>query len=242
MDTVDIINVLNRLEKDCGAARYKDGGLEYIRRLALKVLNTVDDEREQVLKFFFDEIEFNLNGYRSVALETLIEMKALALAPSLEEIYNRCYLVRDEHWCYSLIMAMLKLKYHAADSLYYRFIVGYIDKKPDHSFFILVLYCKVEPDRGLPLLANICLFYLRGGDPEMEDLLRSRMIFLFAHILEESVFSLLDVILQTASIDKDIASKLRQILLEELKNHRDIDNNQRLQKEKEEIESLELAI
>lgn len=50
MKDVEIIDIINDIEKQYQS--YKDGGLTFIKNLAKKVLNTVDEEKNEILVFF----------------------------------------------------------------------------------------------------------------------------------------------------------------------------------------------
>lgn len=55
MTNETIIKVLNQLDKEYSSDKYKDGGREFIYCLAIKLLNTEDDDKKCVIDFFLDK-------------------------------------------------------------------------------------------------------------------------------------------------------------------------------------------
>lgn len=158
MNDSDIANIIKDIEKQYNA--YKDGGRSFIQHLANKIQNTVDEDKVHIFDFFLDEIEQNVKGLYSVALQTIIELKQIELAPEIERIFIKNRNVKDEKWSYAIIETLLKLNY--ATPIYYDFITHYLKDNPGKGFFLLVQYCNVDPDKGVPLLSDFYSDFFKG--------------------------------------------------------------------------------
>lgn len=181
MNELDIVDIIKDIEKQHKA--YKDGGTTFIKHLAQKVLNTVDEDKVQVFNFLIKEIEQNNNGLFSVALQTIVELKSIELVPAIEKIFIQNRNSKDDAWKYSLIEALLKLNYSVPKSLYYDFITNYLKNNPNKGYFILVQYCSIDPEKGLPLLSDFySKFFLENS--EMQSFLESRIGFLVSYFIE----------------------------------------------------------
>ena len=190
MNNSDIANIIKDIKKEYNA--YKDGGRTFIQHLAQKIQNTVDEDKTQVLNFFLQEIENNSHGLFSVALQTIIELKYISLAPEIEKIFIKNKGVKDESWKYSIIETLLKLNYVASSSLYHDFIIDYMKTNPGKEFFILVLYCTIEPEKGMPLLSDFYAKFFHGNS-QMQSFLESRIGFLVSYFTENNQLSLAEL-------------------------------------------------
>ena len=213
MNTDTIINILRSLECEYDANHYKDGGCEFIHQLSTKLSVTVEDDKESILKFFLNEIEFNNNNYRSIALKTTVEINAIELAPKLEELYKKWHLSKDDHWNYTLIEAMLQLKYRS--SIYEDFIIYYSQKDPEKSFPLVLYYCDIAPEEGLVILSQTCLFFLQKESANW-SLFKSKLTFLISHVLKNKTFSFLALIQKISSINKNEGNEFKKCLINEL--------------------------
>ena len=213
MNTDTIINILRSLECEYDANHYKDSGCEFIHQLSSKLSVTVEDDKESILKFFLNEVEFNNNNYHSVALKTIVEINAIKLAPKLEELYKKWHLSKDDHWNYTLIEAMLQLKYRSA--IYEDFINYYFQKDPDKGFPLVLYYCDIIPEAGLVILSQTCLFFLQK-ESDGCSLLRSKLTFLISHVLKNKTFSFLELIQKISSINKNQGNEFKKCLINEL--------------------------
>ena len=213
MNTDTIINILRAFEHEYNANHYKDGGGEFIHQLSSKLSVTVEDDKESILKFFLNEVEFNNNNYRSVALKTIVEINAIELAPKLEELYKKWHLSKDDHWNYTLVEAMLQLKYHSV--IYEDFIIYYFQKDPDKGFPLVLYYCDIIPEAGLVILSQTCLSFLQKESASW-SLFRSKLTFLISHVLINKTFSFLALIQKISSINKNEGNEFKKCLINEL--------------------------
>ncbi|MCI1682498.1 MAG: hypothetical protein LKI39_08080 [Bacteroides sp.] len=232
MNSETIINVLRALEHEYGAERYKDGGREYIRRLSSKLLETTDEDKECLLKFFLNEIEFNYNNYRSVALLTIVGMKASEVAPALEKLYKKWRLLKDDYWNYTIVETMLLLKYNS--SVYQSFFDYYISKDPDRAFPLVIYYCEIAPEQGITLLAQLCLIYVERKN-DKDSLLKSKLSFLISYILEYHTFSFSTLVQKIISKNENRGNEFKQALIDEL-----LDYGKRMQCEQQVKSEVEL--
>ncbi len=109
MTDSEIIDVIKSLHKDCEC--YKDGGWTFIKRLAQKLRNTIDEDKQEVYNLFFKEIRNNDNGFiKSVALETFKELKDKEVCPILEKIYREECANKSDDWKKSIIETLMILK------------------------------------------------------------------------------------------------------------------------------------
>jgi|GEM_PF-3478390 len=206
-----IIKVLNQLEKEYSWDKYKDCGREFIYRLAVKLINTEDDDRKCVIEFFLNQIELESSDHRSTALRTIEKMQAIELAPRLEEIYYKWHHIRSFNWNDSLVFLMIMLKYKT--SVYASFFTEFKHKEPQSCFYTAVLYSKIEPEKGLELLAE--LLYLEG-ELQTDDHFLSKLIYL---IRNSAPTLLLTLVSKIAAVDKERGEKLRLIMIAKLKEH-----------------------
>ena len=213
MNTDTIINILRAFEHEYNANHYKDGCGEFIHQLSSKLSVTVEDDKESILKFFLNEVEFNNNNYRSVALKTIVEINAIELAPKLEELYKKWHLSKDDHWNYTLIEAMLQLKYRSA--IYEYFINYYFQKDPNKGFPLVLYYCDIVTEEGLVILSQTCLFFLQK-ESATRSLFRSKLTFLISHVLKNKTFSFLELIQKISSINKNQGNEFKKCLINEL--------------------------
>lgn len=211
MNELDIVAIIKDIEKQHKA--YKDGGMTFIKHLAQKVLNTVDEDKVQIFDFLVKEIEQNKHGLFSIALQTIIELKSLELAPAIEKIFIQNRNSKDEVWKYSLIEALLKLNYAAPTSLYYDFITNYLKNNPNKGYFILVQYCNVDPEKGLPLLSDFySKFFLENS--EMKSFLESRIGFLVNYFIQNPEDYLYELNKLVLLKNKDAGRHLKKALLD----------------------------
>lgn len=147
----EIIKVIKEIQRD--TYTYKDNGDTFYKRLAQKILNTVDDEKEQVLDFFLQEIKSNEYGLCGTALVVIEEMKAVELCPRIVDIYNEVSKYKDDDWQRAVVSVLMQLRYLPPKDLYHSYILEYM-KKNKNSFYLLVQYCNVDPNEALPLLSK----------------------------------------------------------------------------------------
>lgn len=210
MTKFEIINIIKGIEEQYKS--YKDGGLSFIKHLANKVLNTVDEDKNEVIKFFLDEIKSNENGFGGIALLTIVEMKASEFAPYIERIYNEIATQKDENWKQSIIEALMKLRYVESKVLYHEYVTSFLNRQPDNAFFLLVQYCNVDPDSALPLLSE---FYVKNllKNAEMQGFLESRIGFLISYFIQNPVDYLPELIKQASAKNRDVGLRLKGLLI-----------------------------
>jgi len=213
MNSEIIMDALRSLEREYGAECYQDGGREYIRRLSSKLLGASDEDKECIFKFFLNEIEFNSNDYRSVALLAIVGMKASEVAPSLEKLYKKWRLLKDDYWNYTIVETMLLLKYNS--SVYQSFFDYYISKDPDRAFPLVIYYCEIAPEQGITLLAQLCLIYVERKN-DKDSLLKSKLSFLISYILEYQTFSFSTLVQKIISKNENRGNEFKQALIDEL--------------------------
>jgi len=208
MNDSDIVNVIKDIEKQYNA--YKDGGRSFIQHLANKIQNTVDEDKVLIFDLFLDEIEQNINGLYSIALQTIIELKQIELAPEIERIFIKNRNVKDEKWSYAIIETLLKLNY--ATPIYYDFITHYLKDNPGKGFFLLVQYCNLDPDKGVPLLSDFYSEFFQG-DSQMRRFLESRIGFLVDYFMENKQLDLGKLYKSVIAKNRMAGQSLRSTLL-----------------------------
>lgn len=213
MTKLEIINIIKDIEEQYKS--YKDGGLSFIKHLANKVLNTVDEDKNEVIKFFLDEIKNNDNGLGEIALLTIVEMRATEFAPYIEKIYDEIATQKDENWKQSIIEALMKLRYVEAKVLYHEYVTSFLNRQPDNAFFLLVQYCNVDHDSALPLLSEFYVENLLKND-EMQGFLESRIGFLVSYFIQNQVDYLPELIKQISSKNRDVGLHLKELILDYL--------------------------
>lgn len=210
MTKFEIINIIRDIEKEFKS--YKDGGLSFIKHLADKLLNTIDEDKNDVINFFLDEIKNNENRFGEIALLTLVEMKALELAPYIEGIFNEVATKKDENWKQSIIEALMKLRYVEPKALYYEYVTSFLSKQPDNAFFLLVQYCNVDPANAIPLLSE---FYVKNllRNVDMQGFLESRIGFLVSYFIENPGDNLFELNKLVLLKNRNVGQHLKKILL-----------------------------
>jgi len=213
MKKSDIVNTIKDIENQFES--YKDGGRAFIDYLAKRILNTVDEEKNEVFKFFLNEIKTNENGFCEIALLTIDEMGALELAPGIESIYNEMKHIKDDRWKHSVVETLMKLRYSKPKLLYAEYVSSYIKKQPDGAFFLLVQYCNVDPEKALPLLSEFYVEYL-FKNTEMQGFLESRIGFLVSYFLKNLNDYLPDLVKQTLAKNKKVGLHLKSLIVNHL--------------------------
>ncbi len=212
MTRASIINMIKEIEGQFKS--YKDGGKSFIKYLSKKVLNSPDDEKRELISFFLDEIKLDRNGFYSIALQTINEMRTVELAPRIEKIYNEVAPYKDEQWKYSIIELLMKLRYDSPKGLYSEFVTSFLKSHPEKSYFILIQYCNVDPERAVPLLSDYYANYFLNKD--MQDFMDSRIGFLFSYFIENPIDYFPDLIRRTFVRNKAAGLHLKELLIEYL--------------------------
>lgn len=212
MTRASIINMIKEIEGQFKS--YKDGGKSFIKYLSKKVLNSPDDEKRELISFFLDEIKLDRNGFYSIALQTINEMRTVELAPRIEKIYNEVAPYKDEQWKYSIIELLMKLRYDSPKGLYSEFVTSFLKSYPEKSYFILIQYCNVDPERAVPLLSDYYANYFLNKD--MQDFMDSRIGFLFSYFIENPIDYFPDLIRRTFVRNKAAGLHLKELLIEYL--------------------------
>ena len=146
-----IICVIKEYEREYAICR-KDSNA-FHEKLAKKILNTVDDEKEQIMDFFLREIKSNEYGLCVTALMLIQEIKAVELCPHLVDIYKEVSAYKDEEWKKNIILVLMELRYSPPKELYQNYVLEYLNLNKN-SFYLLVQYCNVNPQKALLLLSN----------------------------------------------------------------------------------------
>ena len=210
MKKSDIVNTIKDIDKQFKS--YNDGGRSFIKYLAKRILNTVDEEKNEVFKFFLDEIKTNENGFDEVALQTIMKMGSLELAPSIERIYNEMRYLKDDRWKHSIVETLMKLRYSKPKLLYAEYVTSYLNKEPDEVFYLLVQYCNVDPEKALPLLSGFYMEYL-FKDTEMQRFLEIRTGFLVSYFVENPKDYFPDLVKQTLAKNKKVGLYLKNLIV-----------------------------
>lgn len=211
MTDIEIVDVIKHLHKECEC--YKDGGITFIRRLAQKLNNTIDEDKNTVYNLFFKEIRNSDNGYiRSVALETFKELKSIDVCPILEKIYREVNATRDEEWKRSIIDTLMVLKYDKPKDIYYEYVSHYLKNNYDNALYILAQYSNVDWERALPLLSSYYSENLLQYNNIQHQMI-IRIGYLIHYIMEnkDSYFS--DLLKQVAIKNKNAALSLRELII-----------------------------
>ena len=210
MKESEIINTIENIRHQFKS--YKDGGISFVEYLAQTLLNTVDEDKKDVFNFFLDEIKLDKYGFFSIAIQTIIEMKAEELSTQIEKIYNENRHLKDENWQYSIIVSLMKLKYTKSEFLYSDFVNSYLEKQPNNAFFLLVQYCNVDPEKAIPLLSK---FYIENWfrNEVMSTFLYSRIGFLVTSLIDDSNDNLSELVKLTYYKNNKIGLHLRNCIL-----------------------------
>ncbi|MDR1543946.1 MAG: hypothetical protein LBS50_05980 [Prevotellaceae bacterium] len=146
-----IINIIREYEHEY--AVLQKNSCDFHKIIAKQLLNTDENEKQQVLDFFLREIKFNANELRYTALIIIEEMKAVELCPYIVNIYNEIEDDIDSECKKIIISLLMNLRYLPPQELYKKYVLNYIENN-QNSFYLLVQYCNVSPTEALPLLAN----------------------------------------------------------------------------------------
>lgn len=154
MTNEDIILIIKRLQKDWSDKR--DGGRSFSVALAKKIDYTIENEKKEVIHFLLQEIEYNTNGLYSLAIATIEHLRSYDAANELEEIYKRQHWTKDDKWVKDILIVLAKKRYPS--TIY----DDYLKANPisSDSFFFLVHYVNLYPQKGIPLLADCLINHL----------------------------------------------------------------------------------
>lgn len=223
MTDSEIIDIIKSLEKEC--ERYKDGGREFISRLAQKLNNTVDEEKEAVFGFFFKEIRNQVNSHFGyLALEVFSEMKATEVAPTLEKICREEYSAGNSKKKNFIIATMMELKYDKPVDLYAEYLKYYNDDVYERYWNVFFDYCKDDWSRSIPILSlyfadvlsfsTLSLFFLKKKVAKLCMVQRINHLSYYYFQNNDSYF--LELVKQVALKNKKAAKALKKLLTEYL--------------------------
>lgn len=215
MKELDILNIIKDIDNQY--KYYNDGGVSFIKHLAKKILNTVDEDKAEVFKFFLKEIKNNENGLGEIALLTIVELGASEKASDIERIYKEVAHLKSDSWKHSIIEALMKMRYSKSKALYFEYVNAYLIKNPDSSYFLLVQYCNVDPEKALPLLSDFYVKYLLG-DKQMRNFLESRIGFLLSYFIKNPIDYLPELIRETLRKNKETGVYLKNLLIRYFKS------------------------
>lgn len=213
MDYTFITEKINELRQHF--INEKDGGRSFIAALS-KELNHYDlNQRKQIIEFFIQELQYDKNGMRGLALPVLEDMEATEAAPFIYETYLYFLKDKDEKWEKEVITTLLKLRYKEPQEFYSYYIDKYFNKNPDNGyiFFLGILYCNVNPIKALDLLSDYFCKHLIVPNKEMVLFFENRMGFLFNYFIKNPVDYIPDLLKQTARKNKEAGLRLKEIML-----------------------------
>jgi hypothetical protein len=215
MTNKDIINQINKIR-----ANYlgeKDGGRTFISSLAKEFNSYEENGRNLVIDFFIHELQIDRNGMRSFALPVFEEMEATEAASRIYETYLRFLKSNDEKWEEEIVTTLLKLRFTESKEFYSKYIDKSINEKTDNGyvFFLGVLYCRVEPDKGLDILSDYFCKHLafENENEEMVAFFKNRMGFLVGNFSKKPVDLTPKLIQQAIKKNKVVGKRLIEILL-----------------------------
>jgi|GEM_PF-3057882 len=211
MTDMEIVDVIKQLHKECES--YKDGGITFIRRLAQKLNNTIDKDKNAVYALFYKEIRTNDNSYiKSIALETFKELKDKNVCPIIEKIYREVGPTKSEEWKHSIIDTLMVLKYDKPKDIYYEYVCNYLRNNYNNALYVLIEYSNVDWEHALPLLSSYYAENLLKYN-EIRQQMIVRIGFLVYYLMENEDFYFSDLVKQVALKNKNSASELRKLII-----------------------------
>ena len=214
MTDSEIIDIIQNLDKEC--EYYKDCGRTFIKRLAQKLKNTIDEDKQEVYNLFFKEIRNNDSGYiKSVALETFKELKDKQVCPILEKIYREECANKNDDWKNSIIETLMILKYGKPKDIYAEYVNHYLQDKYNEAFFLLAQYSNVDWERALPLLSSYCADNLSKPN-EIQRIMIVRIGFLVYYLMENEDSYFTELVKQVALKNRNSAYVLKELIINNL--------------------------
>lgn len=214
MTSIEIIQIINSIEKECKA--YQDGGRTFVAHLSRKLLNIAGEDKEDFLNFLLNEIKTDENGYCSTAIITITDMGLVEYAPQIVQIYDELSSLKDETWKHSVVESLMRLRYSPPQFLYADYVTSYLQKYKYKSFCFLVLYCNVNIDKALSLIADIYSTYLL--DKEVASFLEGKIYFLVNAFIQNSTDYLPKLVEQVYAKNEKAGLYLKNIVIDYLMN------------------------
>ena len=212
MTELEIVDTIKQIKKEI--ARNKNEGRFLIEHLARKALNAPEDQKDDIVKFFIKEIRFNDYDLWDVALGSLEEMNASETAQDIFSIYCEISENRNVDWKRKVVETLLRLQYKAPKYFYSSYITEYAEKNDSgYAYYLLVLYCHVDSEYGLPLLAEYYVNSMEGNDENRKNFLDNRIDFLVAIFVKNYRDNFLKLIDLISLKNKEVGRHLKTILL-----------------------------
>jgi len=210
-----LIGLINDLLKE--SDHNKDDGTELVKKLAYFFSKTDDSEKTIWVRFFLNEIEFNVNnGFWSICLDAFVEANYTTIAPEIERIFVEQKKQKDNFWKFRFTRALLLLN---CKSLSY---IGYIDdliNKKDGAGYILLIYLSsVNPDLALVKLSEFYNDYLSNWNNKSGRLVKDRMDLLFKYISKNGSNYVINLVKRTYDKNKKQGLILKKIFIDFLKS------------------------
>jgi hypothetical protein len=193
---------------------YKDDGTTLIKEVGLRIINSSDKDREQVLNFFLKEIQFNNNDLWSLCLETIVELRYTSLGSQLESFYlsENCH--KDDSWIFDMVKAMLKIQHNSLYDIYYDYIKELIKEKPGNGYLLSIYYCSLEPKRAASILSDFYSVYL--NEDKIPPFIDNCTTVLFNYALKNPINYIPELVRITSDKDKRAGLNLKKMLLTHL--------------------------
>ena len=240
MTDIEIINVIKHLHKECEC--YKDGGITFIKCLAQKLNNTIDEDKNAVYDLFYREIRTNDNSYiESIALETYKELKDKSVCPVIEKIYREVGATKNEEWKRSIIDTLMVLKYDKPKDIYYEYVCNYLRNNYNNALYVLIQYSNVDWEHALPLLSSYYAENLLQCNNIRQQMI-VRIGYLIHYFMENKNSYFSDLLKRVAIKNKNAALSLRQLIISYLNENTSSSNytKERSKNVVEELISIEL--
>jgi hypothetical protein len=213
MDKSAIISQINSTEQHF--INEKDGGRAFIAALAKEINQYSLQDRKNVIDFLIHELQTDENGMRRLVLPLLEDMDATEAAPEIFGTYLN-FLIKDEDiWEKRIVTTLFLLRYTEPQAFYLKYAEKYIAEKPDngYNFFMGVLYCRVEPNKGINILSDYFCRHLKVPDNDMVAFFRNRLGFLVINFSKNPHDHTIRLIRETVSKNREAGIRLKEIFL-----------------------------
>ncbi|MDD2797648.1 MAG: hypothetical protein PHV20_03550 [Bacteroidales bacterium] len=201
----------------------KDGGNSFVINIAKEFNSYKAKDRKKVIHFLINELQKqDYEEINLVWIDVLGEMRAFESAIYIYALYNNFLIGKDDFdWEKYIVRILLILRYKEADELYIRHFENHKNAMGNNGylFFLGVLYCRANKNRGIDILADYFCKHLVLPDIEMIHFFENRMGFLIQNLIEISTEYIIDLIRKTASKNQIVGYRLKSIIVSYLQSN-----------------------